>query len=104
MGSTPISRAKDMIDKDPIKEVENLANKVNSYMELQGRGVLSRYPLLFSMLATFGFVSVLYGFERLIDEIPFLNERPLLILFVGFITLIFTGSLYKHFRREEGVK
>ncbi|MEK7567737.1 MAG: hypothetical protein AAB513_02345 [Patescibacteria group bacterium] len=93
-----------MIDNDPIKKVEKLTQKVNDYMELQSKGVLSRYPLLFSLLATFGFVSVLYGFERLIDEIPFLNERPFLILFVGFVILIFTGSLYKHFRKEEGIK
>lgn len=90
-----------MIDKDPIKEVENLTKKFNDYMEVRGKGVLTRYPLLFSLLGTFGFVSVLYGFEGLIDEIPFLNKHPALILLVGIISLIFTGSLYKKFKSDS---
>ncbi len=90
-----------MINRDPIKEVENLTQKVHDYMEERGRDVLGRYPLLFSVLATFGLVSVLYGFERVIDGIPFFHENPILILLMGFAILIFTGSLYKHFRKED---
>ena len=93
-----------MIDKDPIKEVEKFTQRVNDYMEQRGRSVLARYPLLFSLLGTFGFVSVLYGFEKVIDQIPFFRNNPLLILLMGLGILVFTGSLYKHFRKEEAVK
>ncbi|MDO8492200.1 MAG: hypothetical protein Q7S34_00975 [bacterium] len=86
------------MDNDPIKKVENLTRQVNDYMELRGKDVLSRYPILFSFLATFGLVSVIYGFERIIDGIPFLNNHPFLILILGVGILIFTGSLFKHFK------
>jgi hypothetical protein len=86
------------MDNDPIKKVENITRQVNDYMETRGKDVLSRYPILFSFLATFGIVSVIYGFERIIDEIPFLNNHPFFILILGIGILIFTGSLFKHFK------
>jgi hypothetical protein len=47
------------------------------------------------MLATFGVVSTLYGFERLIDKIDIFSENPIILLSVGIITLVLTGTLYK---------
>lgn len=54
-----------------------------------------RFPLLFTLLATFGFVATLYGFEHIINEIELLVDHPLIMLGVGVVTLIFTGTLYK---------
>ena len=59
------------------------------------KGVFERFPLLFTMLATFGVVSTFYGFERLIDRIELFSENPLILLTIGLLTLIFTGTLYK---------
>ena len=86
------------MDKDPIKKVEELTKQVNNYMENRGKDVLSRYPILFSFLATFGIVCTLYGFERVIESVPILGDSPFLILLLGIVILIFTGSLFKHFR------
>ncbi len=55
----------------------------------------SRYPLLVGLLATFGFVSVLYGFEKIIDNIEFLVNNPLILLLTGLLTLGLTGAAYK---------
>lgn len=54
-----------------------------------------RFPLLFTMLAAFGLVATLYGFERLIDKVEFLADNPFILLGIGVLTLILTGSLYK---------
>lgn len=54
-----------------------------------------RFPLITSLVATFGFVSLLYGFEKLIDSISFLSDNPIILLLVGLVTLGVTGTIYK---------
>jgi len=54
-----------------------------------------RFPLVFSMLITFGFVSTLYGFEKLIDRINWFVENPWFLLLTGVLTLLITGAAYK---------
>jgi hypothetical protein len=63
---------------------------------LKGRqSAFHRFPLLFTLLTTFGLVSTLYGFERVIDKVDFLNANPFILLGIGLLTLIITGTLYK---------
>jgi hypothetical protein len=57
--------------------------------------VEQRYPLLTALLITFGFVSVLYGFEKMIDRVDFFVEHPYVLLVVGLVTLGLTGAVYK---------
>ncbi len=54
-----------------------------------------KYPLLFGLMTTFGFVSVLYGFEKLIDKIDLLVNNPWILLLIGIVILIGTGTAYK---------
>lgn len=56
--------------------------------------VFHKFPTLFILLTTFGVTSVLFGFEGIIAQFPFLTERPWLILLMGVVVLGFTGSLY----------
>ncbi len=69
------------------KLVSKLAEKRNT--------VEVRFPLVFGLLVTFGFVSTLYGFEKLIDTMPIFTEKPWLLLGTGIITLLATGAAYK---------
>ena len=55
----------------------------------------NKFPLAITLTATFGFVCVLYGFEKFIDSIDLFVNHPSILLIVGFITLAITGSLYK---------
>jgi len=55
----------------------------------------TRFPLIFSMLITFGFVSTLYGFEKLIDQVDWFVENPWFLLLTGVLTLLITGAAYK---------
>lgn len=57
--------------------------------------VVHRFPLLFTLLGTFGLVAVLYGFEGIIDRIDILSRNPIILLIFGVSILIFTGTLYK---------
>jgi len=55
----------------------------------------NKFPILITLAATFGFVSVLYGFEKMIDNIQLFVDHPYILLFVGLVILGITGSLYK---------
>lgn len=59
------------------------------------KDVFERFPLLFTLLGSFGLVATFYGFERLIDQIDIFADNPLILLGTGLLILIFTGSLYK---------
>ncbi len=54
-----------------------------------------RFPLVFTLLGTFGVVSTLYGVQHLFDKIPVLANNPLLSLGVGVLILLLSGTLYK---------
>lgn len=50
-----------------------------------------RYPMAFAIIGTFGFVSTLYGFEKIIDGFPIFVDRPWILLVFGLATLSVTG-------------
>lgn len=54
-----------------------------------------RFPLLTALAATFGFVSVLYGFEKMIDSISLFVDHPSILFVTGLIILATTGATYK---------
>ena len=88
------------IPTDPILKFEEAVQDLNAFMESRNRSVFGRYPLIFSLLGTFGIVSILYGFNALLDEIPLMKEHPLLPMTIGVILLVITGSLYKRLERK----
>lgn len=55
----------------------------------------NRFPLITALVATFGFVSLLYGFEKLIDEVDFLVDNPVILLITGLVILAVTGKVYQ---------
>lgn len=54
-----------------------------------------RFPLLFALMGTFGVVSIFHGLARIIERIPLINNNPFILVALGVVTLIFTGTLYK---------
>ena len=67
-----------------------LVKKVNKHRD----HAFQRFPLLFTILGTFGVVATFYGFEGIIDRIDLLSNNPWLILATGLTTLAITGTLY----------
>lgn len=55
----------------------------------------TRFPLFFGLTATFGLVSVLYGFEKIIDKVDLLANNPWILLVVGVLLLLATGAAYR---------
>jgi hypothetical protein len=68
--------------------------KVATKIKKTRRSAFERFPLAFTLLGTFGVVATFYGFEGIIDS-TFLNEHPFVLLCVGLLTLVATGSLYR---------
>ncbi len=54
-----------------------------------------KFPLFTALAATFGFVSVLYGFEKMIDNVKLFSDNPSILLFTGLLILVLTGTVYK---------
>jgi|GEM_PF-1049625 len=63
------------------------------------KAVLARFPLLFTLLVTFGLTATIYGFEKLVDRVAYLNDHPFVLFLMGLAILTFTGSLYKRLGR-----
>jgi uncharacterized membrane protein len=78
------------------KVLQDTAHKVENALKIQERkeAVFTRFPLLFTLLGAFGLVATFYGFEKVIDQTG-LSENPWILLAIGLVVLIFTGTLYK---------
>ncbi len=55
----------------------------------------TRFPLIFGLTATFGLVSVLYGFEKIIDKVDLFVNNPWILLVTGIALLLVTGAAYR---------
>jgi len=86
------------IETTVVKEVEGVTKSFEQHAQYYRKSVMQRFPFLVIGLSTFGVVSVFYGFEKIIDSIPFLEENPTLMLLIGLISLSVTGTLYKKLR------
>jgi len=87
------------MSKDPIETAEVLAKEINTRIEEHGRGVFERYPLTFALLATFGVTAIGAGFKGIIEDIPTLYNNPFVLLALGIVVLLATGSLYKRLQK-----
>lgn len=81
---------------DLLKKVEELTAKLNESIGNKTKPMLTRYPLIFALLVIVGATMVSQGIKDLILEIYFLKGSPWVMLFLGMIILIITGTLYKN--------
>lgn len=81
-------------EREAVAVVQTIEKEVEQYR----RTVFERFPFLMIGLSTLGLVATFYGFERIIDTIPFLADRPYAILAFGITLLAITGTLYKKLR------
>jgi hypothetical protein len=83
----PIEKVTEKIDK-AVESTESIIRPIRE-------SFFKRFPALFMLLVTVGGSATFFGIERIISEIPWLNERPVLIFVSGIVILIITGRLYK---------
>ena len=86
---------------DIIKRVEELTSRINDIFGKKTRPFLTRYPLLFTMLVIFGAVMISEGMKELVSEISFLHDHPFVMMLVGILVLIVTGTLYKKLKNKD---
>ena len=75
--------------------VERTTSNMDSYIAPIRKSGLERFPILFSLLVTFGVTVTFLGFEKIIAQIGFLDRNPILVLILGIGILTLTGTLYK---------
>ncbi len=75
--------------------VKKLEKEVETVVQPVRESAFKRFLVLFTLLVTFGVVAVFFGFERVLSEISFLSDNPLIMLATGIIILAVTGRLYK---------
>lgn len=83
-----------MTKKQTILEREK---RIAKQVEARRIAVFERFPLVFTLLGTFGLVATFYGFEHLIDNFEFLSRNPLVLLGTGIVTLTFTALSTKNY-------
>ncbi|HUP26729.1 MAG TPA: hypothetical protein VM124_03745 [Candidatus Limnocylindrales bacterium] len=79
----------------PIKAIRQKEKAVAQNLSRKKEGVYQRFPLLFTLLGTFGVVAVFYGFEGIINRIDLFVNNPIILLIFGLGLLVITGTLYK---------
>jgi hypothetical protein len=75
--------------------VTTTAQQFDSFAEPMRKSFAERYPTLFLMIATFGLSATFLGIEQLLLSIGLFARHPMLILVLGVVTLMLTGTLYK---------
>ncbi len=78
-----------------VKKLEEFGASATDKLVGMRNSAFQRFPIVFVFLSTFGLVSTFYGFEKVIDGIPFFVKNPHMILFTGIAVLVLTGALYK---------
>lgn len=63
--------------------------------------VLRRYPLLFAFLLVFSIASILHGFDVIVDRYELFDKYPVILMAVGVVTLILTGTLYESLKKMK---
>ncbi len=82
------------MQKDPIREIEEVVKEVHDKASKYTQPVFRRYPLVFAFLIVFSIASILHGFDMIIDEIVPFREHPLYLITIGVVILLLTGKLY----------
>lgn len=78
-----------------MNKIPKLEKKVIRDAVREQRFIKRKYPLLTGLTGAFGLVSLFYGFEHIIDKIPFLLDHPTLLVGIGLLCLFVSGQLYK---------
>ena len=86
---------------DLLKKVEELTSRLNDLFGQKSRPLLTRYPLVFTLLVIFGAIMISEGMRGILAEVVFFQIHPLVMLGIGILILILTGTLYKKLKNKE---
>ncbi len=96
---TQILQSSKRLTETAINTVDGVVTKatteVDTYIKPIRTSVLKRFPILFSLLTTFGVATTFLGFEKIVSRVSFLDANPFIMLILGISILAVTGTLYK---------
>ena len=81
-----------------MKKKQSLIQREEEHVRKIRDTYANKYPVVFALGATFGFVATLYGFEKLIDRVDFFTDNPWILLAVGVSVLYVTGTFFNKLR------
>ena len=90
---TTINEQKLKVESE-LRKLEAMGGSVTERAKDLRDSTFTRFPIILVFFSTFGLVATLYGFEKVIDQIPFFEEHPFMVLVAGVLTLAGTGALY----------
>jgi hypothetical protein len=90
-----------MIPADPIERIEKMVKDMHDRAEAHVQPVLKKYPLLFAFLLTFSVAAILHGFELWADQFEIFSRYPSLLILIGIVALLLTGTLYKSLKNLD---
>lgn len=90
-----------MNPNDPIKIAEEVVRLMDAKAGKYARPVFKRYPFLFSFLTVFSAAAILHGFELWAGKVALFRENPLVLIALGVVGLIITGTLYKFLKKNR---
>lgn len=90
-----------MNKKDPIQQAEKIVRNLNDSSGKYTRPIFQRYPLLFAFLLTFSVSAILEGLRFFFEKISFFRENPSILILIGIVILIITGTLYKKLEEKQ---
>lgn len=78
-----------------LEKLSHGQDKILSLLHEEQRRAKEKFPLAYALVATFGLVATVAGFNKLIDKTTFLKENPIILIAIGVTVLIVTGAVYK---------
>ncbi|MFT7507274.1 MAG: hypothetical protein ACI92I_000417 [Acidimicrobiales bacterium] len=77
------------------RTVGRVEKEVEAVIQPVQKTAFARFPVPFTLLVTFGVAATFFGFEKVLTEVAYINDRPFLMLSIGVGVLTITGTLYK---------
>jgi len=78
-----------------LDQITTQEDKILHLLKEERRRVKEKFPLTFALTATIGAAATLSGINKLIDQVDFLVENPLVLVIIGLTILLATGAAYR---------
>lgn len=83
------------VTKKQFEKLTEREEKIMRMLKEEREIVQQKFPLPYAFLAFFGFVSTWAGMYKIIQQIEFLNNNPVILIILGLSILIITGAAYR---------
>lgn len=81
--------------QNKLDKIEHQDDRILRLLREERSRAQKRFPLTFALTATVGAAATLSGINKIIDEIDFLVDNPLILVIIGLIILMLTGAAYR---------